>query len=193
MALEFDERLHRYTLDGRILPSVSQIINAILPMRPVDDYYLTRGTATHRACELYDRGTLDPASVDPEIAPRLEAWKKFRADFGGEIVANEMRLASRSGFAGTLDRVIGSRSKPVIIDIKSSCYPQAILQLGGYSILWRENAAWTAAKAGVVEVREDGSYACFWLDKQALRRAEQRFLALLSVFNFAREHHLKEQ
>lgn len=192
--LEFFEDSHTYKLDGRAVPSVTQAIQAILPMRPMDDYYLQRGTAVHRACELYDRGTLDEASVDPEIAPRLEAWKKFRSDFGGEIAMNERRLASKKyQFAGTVDRVFAKGGKLILVDLKNGWYKQSILQIGGYGLLLAEDGR-TPHRAGIVELLECGAYHCRWMERADLRRAEQQFLALLSVFGFAAENKLlKEQ
>lgn len=188
---EFDEATHTYRLNGSVLPSVTQIINAILPVYQASDWHLQRGTATHHACFLLDCGVLDWSSVDPEIEPRVKAWEKFRRDFGGKIMANEQRLASKKmRFAGTLDRLVLKGNDLIVADLKNSVSPQVKLQLALYSILWKENTGQAITKAVAVELREDGSYVCHWQDKRELRQAEQTAISLLSVFGFAKSNGL---
>ena len=188
----FDAATHTYTLDGVRVPSVTQIIQSLLPLPPIDPWYLERGRATHLACELLDRGTLDWSSVDSEIEPRVRAWEKFRQDWPAEILANELPLASEKyQFAGTLDRMlISDRVAPTLIDLKNSFSPQYYLQLAGYSILWRENRPVKPYNAGAVELRDDGTYRCHWMTRYELQTAEQQFLALLTVYGFATKHNL---
>lgn len=187
----FDHETHAYTLNGERLPSVTQIIKAILPQWEASEWHMQRGVATHRACELLDNGTLDWASVDPEIEPRVKAWQKFRSEFGGEIVANEMRLCSPTRrYAGTLDRIIRRGREIIVCDLKNSVTPQVILQLAAYSLLWTEETGKVCTSAVAVELREDGSYECTWMSKQELRIAERQWLALLTVYGFADEHEL---
>lgn len=71
---EFDPVAHRYTLDGRVLPSVTQILRGLddfshVPAR-VLERARDRGTRVHSACNLDVLGTLDEATVDDEVAPR---------------------------------------------------------------------------------------------------------------------------
>ena len=42
-----------------------------------------------------------------------------------------------------------------------------------------------------VELHDNGTYKTLWLDKDELRRAEQQFLACLTVYGFMTKHHLK--
>lgn len=187
--LEFDEESHRYTLDGKVLPSVTKIINNVLPTFQASQWHMDRGKRTHAACEWLDNGC-DP-EIDPEIYPRVNAWRKFRADYGGKIVANELRLASKLlRFAGTIDRVISTGKNLIIADLKNSVSPQVRLQLAGYSLLWKENNENSPKSAVAVELLDTGNYKCLWMDRHELRRAEQQFLALLSVYGFAETHNL---
>lgn len=189
MTLDFDESSHTYTLDGKRLPSVTQIIQSLLPMPQVDPWYLERGTATHKACELLDRGTLNFFSVDPAIENRVKAWIKFRRDWPAEIIANEKRLASaKHQFAGTVDRVFEHAGRAVIADLKNSVTPQVRLQLAAYSLLFTENVGGKACSAVAVELLESGEYRCHWIEERELRRLERQFLALLSVYSFAEQH-----
>lgn len=192
MTLEFSEDRHEYRLNGKTLPGVTQVINAILPYWKVDDYYLQRGTATHYGCELFDQGRLDWKSVDPAIEPRIRAWEKFRREYPATIKCSERRMASeRYQFAGTVDRVLDSESDDTVIcDLKNSVSPQVFLQMAAYSILFTENAKEKPQAAVAVELQDDGNYRTHWINSRELRRAEQQWLALLTVHGFATTHNL---
>ena len=193
--LIFDEESHRYTIDGEVLPSVTGIIGRILPYDyNASEWHMQRGAATHRACELLDNASLDWLTVDPEILPRVQAWEKFRLDMPMDLVAVEERLAhSGLRFAGTLDRIFRRNGKLICADIKNSVSAQVKLQLALYSLLWTHNKKQTIDSAVAVELTEDGNYKCFWMTARELRIAERQALALLTVFNFARENSLLEK
>lgn len=190
--LTFDAVTHSYSLAGRPLPGVTSVINALLPGWQADDWYLQRGQALHHGCRLLDSGTLDWLTVHEQIRPRIKAWMKFTTDYPAEILAMEQPMASEKyGFAGTPDRVfLDPAGKVVVADIKSSYAAQARLQLGAYSLLVTDNLNRQPVKAVIVELAESGAYKTCWLDKWELRRAEQQFLAVLTVFNFAKQHNL---
>lgn len=192
MPLIFNEAEHSYTLDGVRLPSVTQIINAILPVYQAAEWHLQRGTATHHGCRLLDEGRLDWSTVDPEIEPRIRAWEKFRRDFpAAELIACERPMASaKCRFAGTMDRMFDRMGKLTVIDIKNSVSAQVRLQLGAYSLLWKESTGKQVDTSAAIELTEDGKYKAYWFDKNELRRNEQQFIACLTVFNFAQQHDL---
>lgn len=191
-ALTFDAETHTYRVDGVAVPSVTGIINAILPVWQADEWYLQRGAAIHYGCALMDCGELDWQSVAPEIEPRIMAWGKFRTDWPADIVAVETAVShSLYRYAGTLDRMFVRSGDLVVCDIKSSIAPQVRPQLGGYALAWNATHPKQKVKSAVaVELRDDGTYRADWLSTADLRRAEQQFIALLTVFNFASEHNL---
>lgn len=190
--VQFDADTHQYRLDGMPLPSVTQVIKAVLPSPYfIDEWYLQRGTATHLACELLDQGRLDWSSVDPEILPRVRAYEEWAR--GREFIAIEKRLASREhGYAGTLDRMIRIAGLDwlILADLKNSYYPQCRLQLGAYSLLWQENYGDDVFDALIVELKEDGKVKEHWLNPKELREAERLWLAVLSVYDFAANNSL---
>lgn len=193
--LIFEETSHIYRLDGEVLPSVTGIINKILPYDfNASEWHMQRGTATHRACELLDNASLDWLTVDPEILPRVQAWEAFRRDMPMDLVAVEERLAhSGLRFAGTLDRIFRHNGKLIVADIKNSVSAQVKIQLAFYSLLWTHNKKQTIDSAVAVELTEDGTYKCHWMTARELRIAERQALALLTVFNFARDNNLLEK
>ena len=76
--LTLDPITHVYTLNGRVVPGVTEIVRATVPGWQASEWYLQRGRALHKAVELWNKGTLDEATVAPEIEGRFRAWKLFR-------------------------------------------------------------------------------------------------------------------
>jgi hypothetical protein len=91
MTFVYDDEKHEYRLDGRKLVSVTGVLKAagLLDQIWPDDDARWRGEATHKAVELYAKGTLDPATVDPRIQPRLDAFAKFQRDTGFRMIESE--------------------------------------------------------------------------------------------------------
>lgn len=193
--LIFDAEKHEYRIDGKLVPSVTQVIGSVCPGWQADPWYLQRGKALHGACHLYDMGTLDWASVDPAIIGRVRAWERFRREWPATVWHSEAPMQSAvSRFAGTPDRIFRAKEQLALVDIKSTAEPQVIVQLGGYSVLARQDYGLGIDLAVAVELHDDGTYRTYpdpWLSGSALRRAEQQFLAFLSVHNFLKAHNLK--
>ncbi len=186
----FDESRHEYRIGGRRVPSVTQIISAVIPRRfSPDAWYLERGRALHAAIHLLESGQLDWSSVDPSISGRLDAFRAFADENNAVGLASEVQIFSkRLGFAGTLDAKIAIDCGCVLADFKSSIEPSVRLQLGAYSILWKEKWGAGPARALALELKENGRYNCLWLDRRELSVAEQQFKASLTVYNFMQEH-----
>lgn len=192
--LTFDADKHEYRSGSRRLPSVTEVINRIMPGFQADEYYLKRGTFTHHGCALLDQGELDWDSVSPAILPRVQAWQKFRCDWPAQCMAIELPLSHRLyQYAGTLDRALRStKGELTIVDLKNSVSPQVRLQLAAYSLLWKDHFPKQPVRmACAVELCDDGTYRTLWLDSFELRRCEQVFIAALSVFGFMTKHKLK--
>lgn len=161
--LWFDEAAHTYTLkpSGRVLASTTTILKTCglidTTFFAKDGYAMNRGTFVHKTTELYDRGTLDEAALDPALRGYLDAWIKFRAECPMTWTKIEEPMADETwGFAGTADR-IGTK---FVLDIKTSATVQPWwgYQLAGYALL-----GFTAGAAGLVKryslrLRGDGTY-----------------------------------
>ena len=137
--LTFDEKLHQYTVDGRVLPSVTSILSPLMNFSGIDPAVLERarrlGTAVHTLTELHDKDDLDMDTLPPELAPYLSAWQRFRAecDFVPDTI--ECRLHHPGlAFAGTSDRTGVVRGARAVIDIKkmATLGPVIGLQLAAY-------------------------------------------------------------
>lgn len=177
---------HRYTLDGRVLPSVTQIIAPLInySMVPAEalEYARDRGTAVHKTLELYDKNDLDEESLDEALKPYLAAWKKFIRDNNPKwgTIEEPMHHAIL-GYAGTPDRtgLLGPRS--FVLDIKTTVQlsPAVGVQLSGYDLLAGHTTGMSADDLIAVQLRKDGTYRFRFYAKDSAT-----FLSCLSIFNF---------
>lgn len=171
--LAFDAETHRYTFEGMPYPSVTRVLKLLDNYSGVNpellDFAAARGQAVHAATALDDRDDLDDASLDPQLCPYIEAWRRFKREAHYEPWAIEMAVAhGRFRYAGTLDRVAAVNGKFAVIDIKSGLIPiTAGPQLAAYA----EAYDWLVRDAAlaphppempklryVVQLRPDGCY-----------------------------------
>jgi hypothetical protein len=122
--LDFEPVEHRYYLDGKEVPSVSEVLG--LAKFNSTRYGKSghnsawRGTTAHAACEFWDDGTLDESSLDPRLKGYLDAWRKFRTESGAEPVLIEQQVGHRDYmYAGTLDRLMRIGPRYILLDIKT--------------------------------------------------------------------------
>lgn len=188
--LVFDRERHEYRVGGRRLPSVTEVIRAVLPGWEDEQWYLDRGSAVHAACQFVDEGRVAWDDLDGRIRNQVVAWCQFRQDFPAATIQVELPLYDPTHwFAGKLDRVLWNRRTGyTVVDIKSSYAPQAVVQVAAYRRLWERWASFTVRTGCVVELRDDASYKAHWIERPALERADRVFLGALSVHGFHREH-----
>jgi hypothetical protein len=95
---------------------------------------MERGRAVHLATQYYDEGRLDRNTVDPIIAPFLEAYIQWLGDAKPEIHLIEQPIYHNAlEYAGTLDRVVRIGGVWGILDIKTGSAPLYTgPQLSGY-------------------------------------------------------------
>jgi hypothetical protein len=186
--LKFNEETHTYFVGERIVPSVTQIIGAVLQpsYRFATAWHMARGKALHSAIELDSCDTLDMTSLDEAIAGRFKAYQNFLEDSKADIFTSEVRLYSaRYNFAGTFDAILSYRiGKKGICDWKSTASAAADLQIAAYRILAIENK-WLDMDDDyhcAVQLNDDGSYRTRYV--QDIKKAERVFLAMLTAYNF---------
>lgn len=188
MNFTFDPTTHTYRLDGRTLPSVTQVIRGVglIDFQGIDQEILDRasafGAAVHQACHYADQGDLNWDTLDELIKVYVQSWLNFRGDmhlqsFGAieEPIYNEGYF-----FAGTPDRI--NSHKNIIIDIKTGqVQPWIGLQLAAYSIL----AGMPTARRIAVQLKPDGK---FTVHEFTDRKDREVFLAALAVYNWKMAH-----
>lgn len=141
--LTFEPDAHAYWYGMAQVPSVSEI------MRPLTEQYLKAipedilnwkrdlGIAVHKACELFDLGELDEDSLDPQIIPYLEGYKRFLVDYRPLWTEVEAIVFNEADwYAGTLDRRGFLTGLSAIVDLKTSAEisSYAGIQLWAYAL-----------------------------------------------------------
>lgn len=188
----FDRYHHRYSVRGKNVPSVTDILAPLTNLRMVRAEVLHAaahlGTAVHKACELDDLGQLDESSVIPALSGYLTAWRRFCADH----TARWMRIEScvyheQMGYAGTVDRYGLVDGAPAVVDLKTSAgLPPTIgPQLAAYAKAIPEASAGVRRigvllKPGGHYLTQDYSSPTDWAV----------FASLLTLQNFCQTHRI---
>jgi len=192
--LSFDESLHKYTWHGNTVPSVTQILNVLGCYEgvPVDALAIAsaRGTAVHKATELYDMGVLDWATVDDEVLGYLEGYIKFIDDYKPEIISIEERMYhDKLGYAGTPDRFYVIKGSLACVDLKSSfkLMPATAPQTAAYVELKNQGLKSTdkIKKRYGLRLSKDGNYE---LKEYKSPTDFSLFISCLNVVRWKQEH-----
>jgi hypothetical protein len=182
MNLQFDPKTHIYTLDGKIIPNVTQIISELLPIQyKSDDWYLTRGRAVHQAAAFIARGI--DFDYDDRISGQVAAIHKFFDEVRPDVkFVEEMVFSRLYRFAGTLDLAADLRSlryqfRDALVDYKSSMsIDRTGLQLSAYSLCMVNPVSWGLC----VEINENGKYKIS--EPINLKNYRREFLALRATY-----------
>lgn len=185
--LIFDETLHRYVLDGQVLPSVTQVLKPLYDFSFVNPDLLRRaaeyGTALHKTVELYLKNDLDEDSLDDALKGPLDAFKEWqRATNEVDPIIETFCYHPRLKYAGTPDLAYPHS----IIDIKSRPVNMLTdpIQLAAYDHFGKGNRA-----RFVLELKQDGTYNFTRVNptKKSGDLAWSRFRYLLDYYNATKE------
>ena len=164
--IEFDEEKHIYTIDGRRIPSVTDICSPI-----TDEHYgainsavlemaSRRGTAVHEATEVIDLGSLP--EDDPEIEPYISAYLDFLLDYKPRWQYIEwIGYNDDLNYCGTIDRGGKVGNEYWVLDIKTTASPTkenyiaTCCQTQAYAMMIE---AERSCKRKILYLRKDGSY-----------------------------------
>jgi len=190
--LQFDASTHTYTLAGRKLPSVSEIIRPLQDFSNVPADVLAAacqfGQNVHAACDLYNREQLDWDSLDPSLEPYVRAWASFLEDTGAVVIASECRVYhDQLGYAGTPDIILAWGPRTVIPDLKATA---AVPRTVGI-----QTVAYAKAYARMHGCREPERY-CIHLQDGKYRSHKRTdpadwsmFLSCLNIWKFNNANH----
>lgn len=127
--LEFIESSHTYLYKGKIIPSVSQLINFQFnnPYKDVDKVVLAKaanyGTQCHEAIERYIQGEFNLGDVDlarnldPNIKSAIKQYDKLAQKYMIKVDSIEVMKHWKGRYAGTYDL---KTVDDYIIDIKTT-------------------------------------------------------------------------
>jgi len=138
--LVFSAARHEYRLDGRVLPSVTQILAPLEDFGSVPAEVLARaaefGTHVHQAINLMLRCVLDWNSLDLALVPYVAGAQRFVEESGLHVIASEMRVYHKGlHFAGTLDLLADWKGSRCLFDWKTGAIPRSTgPQLAGYAL-----------------------------------------------------------
>ena len=191
MTLIFDSTKHEYTIDGKTVPGVTQVIADVVGsgFEFASDWHKQRGTALHACAPFVARG--EDFNYDPRLEGRIKALRKFFAEVKPEIRGMEEPLYSSAyQFAGRPDFIAKIGRNWCIGDWKSSFDLVRLgLQLGGYNILYLKGRCHpldgVITKYGIgIQLKDNGKYKM--TEPIDLRIARNEFLALLTTYKIKR-------
>ncbi|MBT9143619.1 MAG: hypothetical protein DDT29_02027 [Dehalococcoidia bacterium] len=193
----FQSEGHTYAVDGKRIPSVTQIIEPLQDFSKVDPITLRAaqefGNEVHAMTALWDQGTLDEEDLDIGLIPYLQGWKKFLKQTECEVYEIELAVHhEKHGYAGRMDRVAylkrGRRKICAILDIKTgeAKNPVTGVQLAGYHAAYissrKVRPPYSIYRIGV-RLLASGDYRLDWWEDKS---DWPTFLALLQITNWRR-------
>jgi hypothetical protein len=205
--ISFDPEAHEYRYDGKVLLSVTQMLEmaGLIFTRWFTKLSAIKGSVGHLITQLVDEGGVDESTIDPEIEGYYRAYLKFKEECGPKWTHIETMYADpHVGVAGTVDRVGSllapgeSKRKRVVLDIKTGApQPWHAVQLAGYKHLASRQQILSGAdrshagkqKRFGLYLKKNGKYA---LTEYSDRRDEAIFMAAVSIANYRLKHGLLE-
>jgi hypothetical protein len=210
--LTFEPELHVYRLpDGRRVPSVTQIIEAVgvsvnfdtlstmsSQLASTIEFKRNLGVSVHADAHSFDDDDLDWSTVDPRVEPYVQAWATFRENAQLIPTTRERRVYHpRHDYAGTLDGIFEGtgghwEGKRILIDLKvgDPADAGAHLQTAAYEAAYlaehateRIDARWAVqlCPERAVPYRVIPYYPS--ADRPEAWRDFQKFLACLTVYH----------
>jgi RecB family exonuclease len=181
--MEYDDARHIYTLNGVIIPSVTQIL------APSSSYYTPksaeRGTLVHKQVQDYATKIMHNESGPFPSEPYLDSFALWCFAYNPTFLKiEEIVEGSIDGyrFAGRLDLIVEVNKTPRLIDVKTGVKaPWHHAQVAAYSITQ------TAARCEVLYLHNDMTYTEDVLTTSQLVEGIQFFRYKM------REYHAKTQ
>ena len=189
--IQFEERIHRYTVDGRFIPSVTQVLEAagLIDLTGIPTHILRRagerGTRVHQAAGLLLRGELEWASVDEAIGGYVRALDSFLRNSRFQPVKESVETplyCEQYDFCGTPD-VLGTYTVPRLFGNPVKVFAVLDWKTGMMSAVRYQLAAYAHAlgvrQRAAVKLNRDGTYAMAWFQPETQRHDLDTFLKAL--------------
>lgn len=189
--LTFEPKKHVYHYDGFRVPSVTQILDPMLPYaglpRDIKEIALRRGDLVHQLTQRVDQGkSWEQEAKDTGLSGYIEAWEAFKQFTEFKVEDIELRLYhEKYRYAGTLDRTgrLYGQEHLSIIEIKTgSLVPEYALQTAAYLEAFNQGRTENKARDRyVIQLEADGIYKVL----QHTDRADFGvFVAALTISNW---------
>jgi len=183
MNLTMDEN-HVYRIDGRVVPSVTQIISEV--MRPkmwgCTEWHMDRGAAVH-ACAAMIAQCIE-FEHDDQIDGQVQAIYKWHAKNRPCEAMCElpvMHVSTAFCYAGTLDLVFKRKTgKVALLDWKGSFSGCEKWQLAAYAKAYEQQYGYKVSELIAVHTKEDGTYK--ETDKINIKMAMLEWQSICNVY-----------
>ena len=166
MRIEFDEEKHIYTVDGKQVPSVTDICNPITSEHygainaSILEMASRRGTAVHEATQLIDLGVMP--DDDPEVDAYVNAYLDFLLDYKPKWEFIEyIGYNEDMNYCGTIDRAGQVGNEFWVLDLKTTASPTkenyiaTCCQTEAYALMIGKDCI---CKRKILYLKKDGSY-----------------------------------
>jgi hypothetical protein len=158
--LTFDAATHTYRYRGKVVPSVTQILEPLQMLQGVPRAVLEAarefGSHVHIACDLWNKGDLDEGTLDPALVPYLDGWRAFLAETGFVVISSEERVFhQRLQYAGTADAFGTWKGQMWCVDIKSGAVPGTV---GAQLAAYKEASDYKTCQRLCVQLTGEGRY-----------------------------------
>ena len=187
------EKTHEYKVDGKVYPSVTQILKdtGIIDTSWYTEEGSARGVLIHELCTAHDKGIplahfAFDYDLDDYTLGCLKAYHDFKKTLKPKWKVIEKHFVSKShGFAGTPDRigdiVFDSTLNQYIVDIKTG-QPQDwhFVQLAGYWMLTN-----VRMETIILYLKPNGKWK---MDSRYCKYYEDLFMAALKVYRWKAAH-----
>lgn len=194
MNIVFDADTHSYFLDGKQMPSVTQVIKSAGMMPPYSDMKaMEYGKLVHEAVADIIAG--NTPQIDCFVKIAVDGFLKWRKDYKPQIFMSEKPGASETHrYAGTSDigAVIGKDSW--LIDVKTGDpSPWHIIQLAAYNELFKDKVGKPFNKfAGLyLSATSPGEYHFKPYSMADIRTGFSVFLNALNIHRWKGNHNVK--
>ena len=194
MSLVFDPQLHAYFLNGKQIPSVTQVIKGagLMPeyngsSRQEVTQAMIYGTKVHGAVADVIAG--NPIDADPFVAVAVMGFVEWQHLYKPDIYISEKLGASEKyGYAGTCD--IGARTEKNnwLIDVKTGAYsPWHIVQLSAYNEIFKDEK-FTKFGGLYLDPVEAGSFIFKEFKRTEILSGFSVFLNCLNINKWKKNH-----
>ena len=122
--MTFNEEKHEYMVNGKVVPSVSEIMKCATCLYYTDEIpprvlelACRKGSAVHKAIE--DYLLFEEYTIEEQYEPILENFLKWLEEYKPEIIKVEYQMTNGE-YAGTCDLICEIEGKIIGIDYKTS-------------------------------------------------------------------------
>jgi hypothetical protein len=158
----FDEKAHRYTVNGKPLKGVTYYTGKLRDHSFCKPEDLAWGSAVHDHLYALDIGTLDWSRLDPRMSLYIKGWQWVLESNGwrtDRMLAEQTVYSIKYWLAGRFDRLFETEKYDVLVDFKSGPLDKTVgLQLAAYGKMAIENHMTTPGRLKLqgVSISMDG-------------------------------------